>query len=750
MPTSTPRIQKAEPEGETSPSTTSQLVSGEPVWSLEALLQAAAKVAGATHPGPKAPSLNVMALKKPATSVDELSMFALIDSGATHALRKANSQEEWSEASPVIVNLAGGESVGLRMNTAGTILVPISSRTTASSMAPIVPLGALVSQLGYTMTWRKTKCRLEGKNGEVITLRVRDGCPEVTEHEALKLISQLEEARLQELRDNTGVTKNRIRAAALAMDKTWFDHLMAYVDGEISSEAVKAVDAAPFFQEVPQQCKTGLAEAFPEANGWQALRGLEHLNRRSRKRLWSSDQWIVHLFAGKKEKRDLHYLEGHGYVILELDIERGRTHDILRSSTWRALEYAARKGKIAAIVGGPPQTTFMISRHVVGGPEPVRSNDYLYGNWSGQSDVDVWAVNRETQLLTRMIYLHALSTAGRLRARLTPECRREVGFLLEHPQDPRGYLKFQDPLYPDVVSFWRTSLWTEYALEAGLSTYSFDMAALGKAFARHTTVGTNLSLRHLNGLRQRWHSGGPVPERSPACVWPSEFLEHLTIALREWGKVPRMLKMSAEQWREHVRKGHLPFRSDCTVCVQAGATGRRHSRVEHPSAFVLSADLSGPVKLGGADPDPRGAFPKPCKYIFAAKLKVPRSFVEDGRGAWVDYEPGELEADVYEEQEDGLAHEGDRERLGDPHEEPGGNDEPGLKESPKRDREEDSDLVSPELVNLIFSCGLKDDKAPTVLEAIQDVVLYYRALNIPVLRFHSDRGMEFRARATSG
>ena len=82
-----------------------QVVSGEPVWSLEALLQAAAKVAGATHPGPKAPSLNVMALKKPATSVDELSMFALIDSGATHALRKANSQEEWSEASPVIVNL---------------------------------------------------------------------------------------------------------------------------------------------------------------------------------------------------------------------------------------------------------------------------------------------------------------------------------------------------------------------------------------------------------------------------------------------------------------------------------------------------------------------------------------------------------------------------------------------------------------------------------------------------------------------
>ena len=363
---------------------------------------------------------------------------------------------------------------------------------------------------------------------------------------------------------------------------------------------------------------------------------------------------MVHLFSGKAEKRDLYYLEGHGYTVLELDIERGKTHDLLRPSTWRALEYAARKGKIASIIGGPPQSTFMISRHVCGGAEPVRSNDHLFGNWPGQSDADVWTVNRETQLITRMIYLHALATAGRVRANPDPESRCEVGFMLEHPRDPRGYLKFQDPLYPDVVSFWRTSLWSEYALEAGLHTYSFDMAAMGKAFARHTTLGTNLPLRHLNGMRMRWHSDGPVPEKSPACVWPQEFLEQVVLALRDWGKVPRMLKMSAEQWRDHVRRGHLPFRADCAVCVQAGGTGRRHSRVEHPSAFVLSADLSGPVKTGGVDPDARGAFPKQFKYVFAAKLRVPRSFVEDGRGAWVEYDPGELDADSYEEKEDGL------------------------------------------------------------------------------------------------
>ena len=162
-------------------------------------------------------------------------------------------------------------------------------------------------------------------------------------------------------------------------------------------------------------------------------------------------------------------------------------------------------------------------------------------------------------------------------------------------------------------------------------------------------------MQHLNGLRARLHVDGPVPERSPPSVWPTEFYEHVLIALVKWFQVPRMLRMSADQWKEHVQRGHLPFRPDCAVCVQAGATGRRHSRVEHPTAFVLSADLSGPVKVGGVDPDGRGAFPKPFKYIFAAKLRVPRSFVEDGRGVWLAYDEGELKEEDYEAVDDGLA-----------------------------------------------------------------------------------------------
>ena len=49
---------------------------------------------------------------------------------------------------------------------------------------------------------------------------------------------------------------------------------------------------------------------MPEQNGWEALKGLEHLNRRTRKKLWSSDKMLVHMFAGEREKKELTFLEG--------------------------------------------------------------------------------------------------------------------------------------------------------------------------------------------------------------------------------------------------------------------------------------------------------------------------------------------------------------------------------------------------------------------------------------------------------
>ena len=748
-----------EPEGETSPKAVNaiEVAPGQPVMSWEALLQAAAKVAGAAPVASSTPSLNVVALRGlGASSADVGEVYALVDSGATHPLRRAGDDSEWRDGNPVLVNLAGGERVELRMNDAGTLLIPPMNFTGEDQQTtPIVPLGALVQLLGYRLDWCGSRCRLFGKDGEVLNLRVRNGCPEILEHQALKLIARIEESKLETLKSATAVTKAKVREAAMSLNKTWFDHLLTYCDSAISSEALHAINSAPFFEDVPRPALQGFTEASPCVNGWDALKGLRHLNRRTRKRLWGSSQWVVHLYSGKSPNEEILFLERQGFVVLEVDIEKGKSHDVTDPLVWRALEWGARNGRIASLVGGPPQNSFMLRRHMSPGPEALRSPEFLYGGWPGQSAVEVDYVNKHTGLFARMIYLHALASAGRCKFPADAGDVREVGFLLEQPRDPRGYLHFEDALAKDSVSFWRTSMWLCYAEEAGLSSYNFDMSSLGKALSRHTTIGTNLPLRHLDGLQGRIQRDALAPVPAPPSVWSKEFSQNVAIAIRAQRLAPKMLKMSTEQWREHVRRGHLPYRSDCLTYVSAGATGRRHARVEHPSCFVMSADVSGPLKVPGLDADARGAFPRPHKYLFVAKVRIPRTFVDDGRGTFVDYDPGELEVDDNKDQGtfDYVEGDEDEQAVGGPEAEPvqADEDDDGDVLADKRDphrHEEDSDLAGPDLVNLLFAAAMPDNKGATVLEAIQDVILCCNSLNIPVLRFHCDRGMEFYARAT--
>ena len=73
--------------------------------------------------------------------------YALVDSGATHPLRRARTQSEWDSS---------GEVVELKMNAAGTLLVPLH----VSPLRRIVPLGALIGMLGYTLEWSGSRCKL--------------------------------------------------------------------------------------------------------------------------------------------------------------------------------------------------------------------------------------------------------------------------------------------------------------------------------------------------------------------------------------------------------------------------------------------------------------------------------------------------------------------------------------------------------------------------------------------------------------
>ena len=199
--------------------------------------------------------------------------------------------------------------------------------------------------------------------------------------------------------------------------------------------------------------------------------------------------------------------------------------------------------------------------------------------------------------------------------------------------------------------------------------------------------------------------------------------------------------------------------------------------MEHPDSCVLTADTSGPLKTPDMDSHQRGA-KRAMKYMFMAR-RVPKVFLqtagcplkssstdeeviveEDGPDPLDEGEPDcghvareDPEDDMNldglfpsdgEEEADGV-----REDVGKETEEPSGSGD-GKKEVKNADEVPKplDDVEPPEMVSIVWVTSLADNKSPTVLEALQVVVYHARALNIPILRFHSDKSLEFYAKAT--
>ena len=75
----------------------------------------------------------------------------LLDSGASHPFREA-TEDELQDATQVTVQLAGGREAVLAQGKSGTLL---TKKTKDECSSPIVPLGALVQELGCQVTWSR-------------------------------------------------------------------------------------------------------------------------------------------------------------------------------------------------------------------------------------------------------------------------------------------------------------------------------------------------------------------------------------------------------------------------------------------------------------------------------------------------------------------------------------------------------------------------------------------------------------------
>ena len=219
-----------------------------------------------SRPGPS------MRMLKKAIRMYETKM-ALVDSGATHPLR-LGSTDEWAGADEVDVVVAGDEVQRMRQTTAGTLLLEPNT----SKAQTILPVGSLVSVLGYELVWTRKRCVLKAPDGREIALRVSSGCPEVNEATALQLIAEIEQEKVALLARNTEDTQLTLaRARAVQLDPCWERSMRDYIGKGKFEDGFSALASAPWATDELREDLARIVTDLPErdAEAWSLMQQLD-------------------------------------------------------------------------------------------------------------------------------------------------------------------------------------------------------------------------------------------------------------------------------------------------------------------------------------------------------------------------------------------------------------------------------------------------------------------------------------------
>ena len=537
---------------------------------------------GESSPEKTKAEMKVLSLCDVRVSAMDRSTTALLDSGATHCLRNAHDREEWLQSEEVLVQQAGNNALTMRLSSGGSLLMPPRSPTTSTTTSATqgqttVPLGELVKTLGYSLDWSQRGCFLVDPNGISRSLGVSGGCPLMQEAEALALISRLEDRKREMLENAIVSTQDAVEASEMMMVRSWKTYLEEYVATGGMEAGLRAVRDSPMLSELPGECVSGLAQANVIKDGWKVFKDIEYLSRPQRRRLWTAKRWVIHLYAGCPGHFQIYQLDEGDTVVVELDVQRNRGHDVTRSSTWRLLMWAAMQGKIEAIIGGPPGRTSLGCLN------------------KGSEEWD----NKSLKAVARMLWLHAVAVEGRTLNAKGSDRGRPVAFMMEHPSmNKEAEFLGQKSRRKSV---WETAMWRVFQEEYDMIEVTFDQKATGAKGSLPTTLGTNVY--HLQGLQGEGMDTAVCEDtKDYSGAWSSGLTKAIVMALSFWKRspmtIPRLCPMTPAQWKRHVDSNHLDYNRERLTCVLARGTGRRHARVHHPEMFSLTVDIAGPVKPG--------------------------------------------------------------------------------------------------------------------------------------------------------
>ena len=707
----------------------------------------------------------------------------LADSGATNVLRGPRSNEEWDKAEPVQVKLAANAETILRQTPVGSLLHPISSEN--PEPPPIVPLGRIIERLGYVLTWDKDSCILRAPNGTVHKLKVREGCPYLSHSDAGRLILRLEakaaEEGLKQLHEATVCTATAVSRARESMSRTWYDAMKDYSASGNPEDASRAEFLARWLDYAPPCSVIGAFPRQNQVNAWEMLSRVPGWSRRFRRRLKASKNWVVHLFAGDGTWDPLPITSQRDEVVVTVDVRAGKAQDVMKGSIWDVLIWAARTGRIAHVIGAPPRVSFL--------PNPSRAipQNEAYFTDLGMHNPTLRSADepnqrsiRELSLVARMLILHALATAGREVYRHNRHLASEVGFAMEHPQYTQApTVSGGSPLH----SVWESVLWRRYAEDAMMDVITFTSRGEAGSDEQNQKKGGTISRACEH--RDTWTLGTNIPglilhshqfppddgkRRHHAAKWTPTFKSGLSRAIGSFHGALRLAPMSAAEWSQHQKAGHIPFRRDCAACVSGAAASRAHRKLSHPHVHTLNVDLMGPFKTKGWDATCRKKTEGTLKFALVGCYRFPDPL--DPGPPWPEKVTGGEKDEVQEEpcddkgpdpfecegKDEGLEEYAPSEKEDEDKEgecegnemfeefpelfEGGEPDEPAHQTA--RVQSPEWDLKWEGTTKLLhFAVPLSSSKASGAVVAIQQIIAYLRGLNLPVFRLHSDRGREF-------
>ena len=211
---------------------------------------------------------------------------------------------------------------------------------------------------------------------------------------------------------------------------------------------------------------------------------------------------------------------------------------------------------------------------------------------------------------------------------------------------------------------------------------------------------------------------------------------------------------SVAAWQAHFDFNHVPFRHDCSVCLETAGRDRHRKALECKTSFCLSVDVAGPFQAG----EDQASGPAP-RYMLVANLTVPVNaqgpMVQGLKDLGFKLQPPSMPSSVTGELDPGeeVANQGDQDE--DPMEVQPGDQEEEVEEvevvpndeQEQRWREFIKDTPAAESHILTFALPLVSRKTQHVLPVLSSIFARIGSMQVPILRVHTDRAQEFQGNA---